>query len=260
VQALLQRASSPAPQPTAGYRRLALAELPEETRRAMVRLAAHACGDLDVEAYLGERLRRYGSVALWKEADGALSAFILVDEFVEDGERYIYFGPLFSRGGACVKLVVGLVSETLCEHPRASVHFAAELQSPEALLLFKRLFLRTSFPSVTGAATPRRIARVLGEYARRLPHMGPVDLENLSTRAGETLFRPQPELEPVVRLLAARGVDLARGDSQILIVSCDPSPRGRARLWLDLREGMRAIADWKTTRAELLTRIAELAG
>src|SRR5262245_51148747 len=143
MQAVTRRVLLSPEAPTAGCRRVALAGLPAETRQAMVRLAARACDGLDAEAYLADRLRRYGSAALLEEPHGELTAFVLVDEFSDGGERFFYLGPLFSCGGACVQLVAGFVAMMLREHRHTSVHFAAELQSAEALLLFKRLFLRT---------------------------------------------------------------------------------------------------------------------
>jgi hypothetical protein len=257
MHALVSRVFFSQAHPAARCRRVRLAELPDDTRRAMVQLAARSCAHLDGEAYVGERLRKYESVALWSGRRGGLAAFILFDEFSEGNDHFVYLGPLFSLGGACVQLVVGLIGAILRERPRAAVHFAAELQSAEALLIFKRLFLRTSFPPVSGEAAPPRVRRILACYQRRLPHIGPIDMENLSTRSRQTLFRPRPELEPVVQLLASRGVDLARGDSQILVLSCEPSVRERFRVWRDMRDGTRALADWKATRRQLLARIGE---
>ena len=125
--------------------------------------------------------------------------------------------------------------------------------------MFKRLFFYTSFPHPGDGAAPPEVAKVLQAYARRLPHIGAIDLANLSTRAQQTLFRPRPQLDPLVRWMSNRGVDFSRGDSQILVVTCDPSPSGRLSTFWDLRRGARALADWKNYRPVMLAGLEALA-
>jgi hypothetical protein len=247
-------------EPPAGrrFRHLPLAGLPPATLDAMLGLAAASCKHLDIEDYLSRRFALYDSAVLWG-SDRELSAFLFVNEFSEAGARFVYLGPLFSRGRACVDLFVSFARLVLRQHEACVVHFAAEFQSPEAMLLFKRLFFRTSLPSFRDDGAEPHLAPVLAAYARRLPHVGAVDLASCSTRSvSPSLFRPSPDFEPVVRWLAGRGIDFSRGDSQVLVTTCEPSAGGRLRTWRDMRDGVRALSDWDTTRRRMLQWIEEL--
>jgi hypothetical protein len=240
------------------FRHLTLADLSTPTRNAMLRLARTVSAGIDTDGYLAPRLRSYGSVILWGADDG-LDAFLLVDRFEEEGEQFVYLGPLFSRGGACVDLVVHFVRRLVREHHASFIYLAAEFQNPDALMMFKRLFFTTSFPHLQDGPAPPGVERIFRTYSRRLPHIGEIDLARSSTRARQTLFRPRPALEPLVRWMAARGVDFSRGDSQLILVSCDPSPAGRLRTWHDLRRGARALSDWTDYRRFVLDGFGDLA-
>jgi hypothetical protein len=206
---------------------------------------------VDPVAYVGPRLGTYDTAELWYGARG-LEAFILLQQFEESGQPHVYIGPLFSRGGGCVNLMVAIALDVLEKHPGRSVHFLAEFQNPEAMLMFRCLFPESAAPSLTDAAVPPSVRMTAAAFARRISHIGEIELSNLSTRSGCSLYRARPGFEPVVRWLATRGVDLGRGDSALVIATCDGSARGRAHTHLALAAGARALASWPATSAALL--------
>jgi hypothetical protein len=231
-----------------GYRlrTLLLAELAQADAREMTAFAESVCKGSAI--YLAPRLQSYGRAVCTSDA-GGLAAFELIDEFEESGERCIYLGPLFSRGGACVPLFCGFV-QGLLEQP-APFHLLAETQNPEATLLFKTLFAAASYPQFDDKALPADIVRVAERFAARLDHIHDFDAANLATRSGETLFRRKPGCEAVLGWLERRGVFLDRGDSQVLVLSCPSAPQ-RAAALADFREGVRRLASWAQERPRML--------
>jgi hypothetical protein len=236
--------------------RVDLPDVPHDLRADVLAVARRACPRIDAEAYLATRFEKYQTLWCWRDRR-RVTAFLLSESFEEDGALHVYLGPLFSRGRGGVDLVVALARRLLVEHPTKPIHMLAELQSPEALLMLSRLFRRSSRPRMPGGEISDAARLIAATFARRVRHIGAVDPTNLSTRSKETLFHPLPRLEPVVQWLLRRGVDLRRGDSQVLVVRASASIGGRARIWQDLASGSRALSRWQETRREMIASLAE---
>ena len=246
-----------APRPCAvsrfDLRTLSLASLSDADEREMTALATVICPGS--ATYLTSRLRTYGH-AIAADDDQGLAAFELIDEFEENGERFVYLGPLFSRDGACVPLFCHFV-QVLLQTPQP-FHLLTEAQNPEVVLLFKTLFPSTSYPALGPEVTPLRIRETAATFARRLDHIHGLDAANLSTRSGQTLFRRKPGCEAVLRWLEDRGVFLERGNSQMLVVSCS-SAAERAEAQEDFRNGQRRLREWPQWRPRMLPRFERIA-
>jgi hypothetical protein len=227
---------------------LSLAGLSQVKEHALADLASAICPAS--AAYLAPRLRSY-AYALTVEDQSGLAAFELIDEFEEAGERHVYLGPLFSRNGACIPLICNLARSLL--QAQRPFHLLAEVQNPEALLLFTTLFTCTAYPRPERSATSRRVGDIAGAFARRLDHIHSLDIDNLSTRSAHTLYRHKPGCAAVLRWLESRGVHLDRGDSQVLVVPCSNASE-RARVVKDLRIGGRRLQDWSRWRPRMLAR------
>jgi hypothetical protein len=234
------------------HTQISLANLDARRRHAMLDLAASCCPRIDASAYLPARLAHY-DYAIVSEAAGELLAFELVQEFEERGERHVYLGPLFSRRVACVPMFVDFIASIVAT-TRRPFHFVAEVQNPHVALVLKQLFFRSSFPRLESGEVPARVRRIAARFRARLPHIGPLDPRSLSARGSETLFRPTPAYAPVIDWMERRNVDLAAGDSQLFVVSCDGSISAREALARELRLGADALADWPACKRTMLRR------
>ncbi len=205
----------------ASFARCRTDQLPGPVRQEAVALAAQVCERLDAQAYLSPRFERYPEALLWRDAQG-LSAFMLVDSFVEDGDLHVYLGPLFSRGGAYLSLFDVFLKQLLQGCRNGAIHLLAEAQNPVIVRAFERLF-----PWNIEAESSARSERT-SRFGRRISHLG----------KGESLYRPGRGHERLVSRLRSRGVDLAAGESQLLLASCRPSRGARLRFRLGVALGM----------------------
>ena len=238
--------------PRTAITRANLRGLDRRRQRAMTDLASSCCPKEGVGDYVGSRLSRY-DYGIFSERDGVLQAFMMLQEFVERGERHVYLGPLFSCEGACVPMFTAFF-EGLARSPSSGFHLLAEVQNPRIALVFKRLFLRSSFPKLDSVSVPSRALVVVDRFCARLSHIGPVDLPALRGRGTDTLFCPSPAYDPVRQWMRRRGVDLEAGDAQLFVVTCDGSRADRTRVGLDLSSGVRALGAWPSCKRTMLQR------
>jgi hypothetical protein len=235
------------------FSRVALSQLEASRRAGMLELARRSCPHLDVESYLLPRFADY-DYAIAIEAGSRLLAFELIQEFESAGERYVYLGPLFSREGACVPLFSAFFDSLFYDSSGVAFHLLTEAQNPRVALLFKRMFLRSSYPRLADGFIPERARQVAREFAQQLPHLGAVELTNLSTRSRQTLFRAPGEYAAVVDWMTRRGVHLAQGDSQLLVVTCEGSLAARAALRVEVWFGERALGAARGCKRRMLDR------
>jgi len=228
--------------------------VPHDLSDSMIALAGRSLPGLDAGAYVRARLACYER-ALVATAAGRITAFVLVDDAHEvRGAQLVYVGPLFSERSAYLPLFVALVRELLAR--RRPFHVLAEVQCPKIVLAFEQLFWRSALPRLDGSAVPDDARVVARAFARSISHMGALDEQRMATRAdgGTTLYVPRPGYEPVTSWLERRGVVLARGDSQLLLVSCLGTRAERARLSLEMSAGAAALRDYASAKRRMLAR------
>jgi hypothetical protein len=204
-------------------------------------LAAFAEGKLPgAGAYVTGRLRVYDAV-IFATRDERIAAFELVQDFDVKRTRFVYLGPLFSRLGAYVRLFAWYVGRLAAEDPGRPLYLAAEVQSPEVLLTLYTLFPHSAFPCIEDGGAPPDVRGAAEALAERLDHLGALDPATLATRSGETLYVARPGWEPVLGWLRQRGIDPARGDSQLVIVRAGASVGERAGFLRELSEGLESL-------------------
>jgi len=216
---------------------------------AMVALASAGRPEFDAAAYLDRRATIYDQVAVAREG-GLVLAIQLLQEFEEQGERHVYLGPLFSRTTSSTALFAWLFHQLLAD-PRP-FHLLTEVQSPRVALLFKRLFPVSSWPRLDVTVAPIDVTATVRRYGRRLDHIGDIDPFALSTRYPETLFHGPDGYDAVVTWMERRGVDLARGDAMIFLVSVGTSKAERASVKFEMWQGLLALEDWPACKYETL--------
>jgi hypothetical protein len=204
-------------------------------------LAAFAEGKLPgAGEYVASRLGAYDAVIVAAN-DDRIAAFELLQDFDVEGARFVYLGPLFSRRGAYLALFTWYVRRLAAERPDRPLYLAAEVQSPEVLLTLHTLFPHSAFPRIADGGVPPDARGAAEALAERLDHIGALDPATLATRSGETLYAARPGQGPVMDWLGQRGIDPARGDSQLVIVRAGGSVGERALFFRELSEGLESL-------------------
>lgn len=190
--------------------------------------------------YVTSRLGAYDAVIV--AANGTeIAAFELIQSFDAEGARFVYLGPLFSRRGAYLPLFAWHVGQLATDNPERPLYLAAEVQSPRALLALHALFPHCAFPRIEDGTVTAEVRAAAAILAEHLGHIEGLDLATLATHADETLYTAQPGCEPVMSWLHQRGIDLARGDNQLVIVRAGASIRERTLLLLQLLLGVESL-------------------
>jgi hypothetical protein len=190
--------------------------------------------------YVAGRLGVYDSVIV--AANGAkIAAFELVQDFDAEGARFVYLGPLFSRHGAYLPLYAWYFRAVAAEDPDRPLYLAAEVENPEMLLIYCTLFPRSAFPRIEDGGAPPDVRGAALALAERLDHLGTLDPATLATRSSETLYAARPGQEPMMDWLRQRGIDPARGDSQLVIIRAGAAVRDRAEFCRELSKGLESL-------------------
>jgi hypothetical protein len=204
--------------PTLTLERWACSGLPRGLSRTLVEFARRASPASEPGPYLEARFECYPEVRIACGRQG-IEAFALLHPFMREGERYLYVGPMFSRGRAYVQLFACLVRELLAGSE--PFHVAAEIEHPAVLhsfgVLLPSCLEADDQPVALGA---RRVAR---QFRSQIPHISGLELTRLRTRVDEPLYVAD---------------DGRHGFAQLVIVSCDGSPGDRRTLGAELRAGL----------------------
>jgi hypothetical protein len=204
--------------PTITLERWACAGLPKGLCRTLIEFARSTGPACDPGHYLETRFDCYPEVRIACGRRG-IEAFALLHPFSLEDERYLYVGPVFSRGRAYVHLFGCLVRELLASHD--PFHVAAEIEHPAVLhsfaVLLPSCMEADDQPVSLGA---RRVAR---RFQSEIPHIEGLELTHLRTRVNEPLFEV---------------TDRRRGSAQLVLVSCDGSTSDRRSLAAELRTGL----------------------
>jgi hypothetical protein len=203
--------------------------------------------------YLNERKSVYHAAVAVEQRQKFL-AVALVQEFASADRRFAYLGPLFSTRGGYLPLFAWYSARLVAQGPEQSLYLAAEIQSPEVLLAFALLFPQSSFPRIEDGAIPPDVRAAAEVFAARLDHIGTLNPDNLATRSEETLYAPRPRCEPVMQWLRRRGIDPARGDSQLVVVRGNASPWDNAAFLVELAEGRLSLEPGGHGRERALER------
>jgi hypothetical protein len=226
--------------------------LPLRRRELGLVLAAFAEDKLPgAGEYVADRLGVYDGVIVAAESK-RIAAFELVQDFDVKGARFVYLGPLFSRLGAYLPLFTRYVSRLTAEAHGRPLYLATEVQNPEMLLVLHTLFPHSAFPRIEGGSVPADVRGAAEALAERLDHLGKLDRASLATRSGETLYAARPGPEPVLDWLRRRGIDPARGDSQLVILRAGAAAWERSLFFVELLEGLESLRPGRGGRDRVL--------
>lgn len=228
-----------------------LSSLSAADRQACVETANSAFPHCDQTAYLTERFPLYDAVLMAHDESG-LAAFQLMQRFRTDQGWFVYLGPLYSRRKAYLPMLFHFFRSAMDTWPDETLHFMAELQNPDLLLVCKTLFQR-SYPLLQTRKIPLTVRQTAHVFVERIAHIEGFRPDNLSSRGSHTLYRAAAGSDAVMTWLHARGVRLDRGDSQILLLTCPADASSRSRL---MRSRERRTG--RTGRKETYRRLSPL--
>lgn len=232
-----------------------LSSLSAADRQACVETANSAFPHCDQTAYLAERFPLYDAVLMAHDESG-LAAFQLMQRFRTDQGWFVYLGPLYSRRKAYLPMLFHFFRSAMDTWPDETLHFMAELQNPDLLLVCKTLFPR-SYPLLQTREIPLTVRQTAHVFVERIAHIEGFRPDNLSSRGSHTLYRAAAGSGAVMTWLHARGVRLDRGDSQILLLTSPADASSRSRLMREMERGRLMLAHWERFRPVMLRKFEE---
>lgn len=209
-----------------------------------------------LDGYLEERFSLYGHVIILK-SNNQVGSFQFIEYLDENDEIYIYFGPLFSKMSRFLTLFLDFFRKSVGEVKGKKIHLLAEIQNPEVFLVFKALFGSYSYPQINQKFVPDEVRRIAEFFSSKLSHMSRVNLDNLSTKSRESLYNTKPHLQEVNYWLLKRGIDLAKGDNVLLIVTVPNEQLEREALFTQLNKGIALTMKWREGKLFLLQQFQE---
>ncbi|THE10883.1 hypothetical protein E1I69_17235 [Bacillus timonensis] len=203
------------------------------------------------EEYLLSRFGIYDQVICLRR-NQKLFAFQLVQTFEQSDEKFIYFGPLFSRLSCFLDLFLTYLQMIMDENQGRKIHLLAEIENPEVLFLFKALFEDYAYPKFQDAQVPKEIKNNVRLYAKKLSHIHNLDVERLTTHSKESLYQYQPTHSTIEKWLHSRKIVFSHGMNIVLYSYAPSETNARHDFKLQLERGINRMVNWKEGKKEIL--------
>ncbi len=201
------------------------AELSGSARKALRELVRSKCPDA-TEELVQAKIDSYQDVILaW--SFGKLKGAMFVVYFEEEGDNHLYLGPTFFRSRPALGLVFMVLIDVLSKGVR-TLHVFSEIQNPEILMHMHITVDEESFsPRRRTFFIPEKDRELVGRFIANVPQLDPVDIDAFRSWApGAKSFFPRKEdQKPVVGWLKHNGINLARGDSLLILCHIDRKER-----------------------------------
>ena len=205
------------------------------------------------EEYLLSRFDRYEQVICLKR-NHKLHAFQLVQTFEQKGEKFVYFGPLFSRMSCFLDLFLNYLQVVMQENKGRKIHLLAEIENPEVLVFFKALFEDHAYPKFHENRVPEEIKENVRIYSGKLSHIHDLDVETMTTKSTDTLYYKQ-SIHPaeIENWLHSRNIDFSQGMNVVLYSYVPAESNDRENFKRQLERGGNRMTNWKEGKQEVLT-------
>ncbi|MEH7238341.1 hypothetical protein [Bacillus sp. JJ1562] len=200
--------------------------------------------------YLTSRFEIYDQVICLRR-NQKLLAFQLVQTFEQRDERFVYFGPLFSRMSCFLDLFLTYLQVVLEENQGRKIHLLAEIENPEVLVLFKALFEDYAYPKFHGNQVPEEIKEKVRIYSEKLSHINDLVVERMTTKSKESLYQYRPTHSAIEKWLRARKVDFSQGMNIVLYSYVPTEPIAREDFMFQLERGRFRLTNWKEGKKEV---------
>jgi len=203
------------------------------------------------EAYLLSRFEIYNKVVCLRR-NQKLLAFQLVQTFELGGEKYVYFGPLFSKMSCFLDLFMDYLLFVMGENKGRSIHLLAEIENPEVLLIFKALFEDQAFPKFQDCHVPDEIKKSLLVFSEQISHIENLDIQRLTSSSKDSLYQHRRAHVEIEQWLHSRNIDLSNGKKVVLYSTISHEPITRKEFKVQLERNRKQMEKWKERKKEVL--------
>lgn len=203
------------------------------------------------EAYLFSRFEIYDQVICLRR-NQRLFAFQLVQTFDLGDEKFVYFGPLFSRMSSFLDLFMSYIEVLMDENIGRHIHLLAEIENPEVLLLFKALFDDCAYPKFQVSEVPEEVKEKVHVFSKKLTHIDELDIERLTSKSKDPIYQYKTTYPEIENWLGSRKVDLSQGVNVVLYSTIPDDPNARDTFNRQLESGRKRMLNWKEGKKEVL--------
>nr|WP_309098977.1 hypothetical protein [Fredinandcohnia onubensis] len=203
------------------------------------------------EEYLIPRFERYEQ-AVCLRRNQKLFAFQLVQTFEQGDDKFVYFGPLFSRMSCFLDLFMSYIEGLMDENIGRKIHLLAEIENPEVLVLFKALFDDCAYPNFQVSDVPEEVKEKVQIFSKKLSHIYELDIEQLTSKSIDSLYQYKSTYPAVENWLCSRKVDLSQGMNVVLYSAIPDNPNARDTFNQQLEIGRKRMLNWKEGKKEVL--------
>ena len=208
------------------------------------------------EEYLFPRFERYEQ-AVCIRRNQKLFAFQLVQTFEQGDDKFVYFGPLFSRMSSFLDLFMSYIEVLMDENIGRKIHLLAEIENPEVLVLFKALFDDCAYPKFHVSEVPEEVKEKVQIFSKKLPHIYELDIERLTSKSIDPLYLYKSTYPEVENWLCSRKMDLSQGMNVVLYSTIPDDPNARDTFNCQLESGRKRMRNWKDGKKEVLDLFEE---
>lgn len=203
------------------------------------------------ETYLFSRFEIYDQVICLRR-NQRLFAFQLVQTFDLGDEKFVYFGPLFSRMSSFLDLFMSYIEVLMDENIGRHIHLLAEIENPEVLLLFKALFDDCAYPKFQVSEVPEEVKEKVHVFSKKLTHIDELDIERLTSKSKDPIYQYKTTYPEIENWLGSRKVDLSQGINVVLYSTIPDDPSARDTFNRQLESGRKRMLNWKKGKKEVL--------
>ena len=184
------------------------------------------------EAYILSKFSNY-SYVVYVEKNNATQGLMFIHSFEQDKTSYLYVGPIFFVS----KLALGLCVAWLIElraKKNFSLHLCAEVQNPEIIMYWHTVMpAARTFPQAMTFHITKAAIKTMAVFAKHVPQLDCLSLQQFCSRGYQSLFKATQSTIPLVHWLKKNGIDLAQGDSLVMltILLKEDLPSLRQKIW-----------------------------
>jgi hypothetical protein len=230
------------------FKKIFTSSIKESEKNDIIGFAGKICKHISA-SYIESRIPVYDLILVCQEGDHC-TAIQFIHEFSCHGKRYYYLGPLFSHHAAFLPMFFSWLQHEMDNDKSSEFYLLAEFQSPEVFLVFKSLFYKYSYPTLTSQNIPEQIRQAASVFAEKIPHIHNLDLDVFSSTSKETFFIYKEKYKAITEWMESRGVFPSLGHNQLLLVFLLPDTR--KLVMEDLKNIQKKTNDWNHFKEKMI--------
>jgi hypothetical protein len=184
------------------------------------------------KGYLIKKFTSYPYVLVISK-QGALRGLMFINYFEQDQENYLYVGPIFfiSKLALCF---AGMSLLEIFSKKVKALHLLAEVQNPEMIIHLHSVMPEANTSPQMGTFCWTDQARsTLDCFTAHIKQIDKIDKLHFKSKAVYSLFKERNGQKPILDWLRNHGVDLAQGDSLVMLstINMHALPNIRKKVW-----------------------------